>query len=515
LIKRALISVYDKTGIEKLAGYLNKKGVEIVSSGGTYETLKQADINVKKVSDITGSSEILSGRVKTLHPAIHAGILAKADQLDELSSHNLPLFDLVVVNLYPFEKVAAEGAGLDQALENIDIGGPTMLRAAAKNFPRVTVLCNPSDYDSLIDQMESNNGDTTPVFRHQMALRVFSRISCYDSKITQFLAGQTGSTENADTFIDSFSTSFMKKNVLRYGENPHQKAALYAEPGYRYTSLADARILAGKELSFNNLWDLEAALQMILDFDQPFAVVIKHTNPCGAAVGETLAEAYHKALASDPLSAFGSVIGLNRVVDIDTARLLHETHFVECIIAPDYEPEALALMRKKKARRLVSVGQLNPPPDDYLEMRRILGGALVQTRDIDEITGNDLKLVTKVTPTPEQIQDLLFGFKLVKHVKSNAVLICKDGATVGVGMGQTSRVDASLIAIRKAGDRAKGAVAASDAFFPMPDGLEVLAEAGVKAVIQPGGSKGDPDVIAAADKAGIAMVFTGMRHFKH
>jgi len=515
LIKRALISVYDKTGIEKLAGYLNNKGVEIVSSGGTYETLKQAGIAVKKVSDITGSPEILGGRVKTLHPAIHAGILAKADQLDELNSHKLPQFDLVVVNLYPFEKVVAEGASLEQALENIDIGGPTMLRAAAKNYPRVTVICNPADYDNLIDQMENNNGDTTLEFRQRTALRVFARISFYDSKITRFLASQASATESADTFADSFAAAFMKKTALRYGENPHQKAALYTEPGYQYTSLADARILAGKELSFNNLWDLEAALQMILDFDQPFAAVIKHTNPCGAAVGESLAEAYRKALSSDPLSAFGSIIGLNRVVDIDTARLLHETQFIECIIAPDYDPEALALMQKKKARRLVAVGPLKPPADEYLEMRRILGGALVQTRDIAEITANDLKLVTKAAPTPEQIKDLLFGFKLVKHVKSNAVLICKNSATVGIGMGQTSRVDASLIAVRKAGERANGAVAASDAFFPMPDGLEVLAEAGVQAVIQPGGSKGDPDVIVAADKAGIAMVFTGMRHFKH
>ncbi|MCP4580262.1 MAG: bifunctional phosphoribosylaminoimidazolecarboxamide formyltransferase/IMP cyclohydrolase [candidate division Zixibacteria bacterium] len=515
MIKRALISVYDKTDIEKLAGYLSNNGVEIISSGGTFDRIKQAGIDVKKVSDITGSAEILGGRVKTLHPAVHAGILARADQLDELNSHDLAPFDLVVVNLYPFETIVAEGADLERALENIDIGGPTMLRAAAKNFPRVTVVCNPSDYDELIEQMENNNGDTTSEFRHQMALRVFARISCYDNKITHFLAGQLGSTVSDNTFADSLSLAFTRKNSLRYGENPHQKAALYVEPGYPFTSLADARVLSGKALSFNNLWDLEAALQMVLDFDRPFAAVIKHTNPCGAAVGETLAEAYHKALESDPLSAFGSVIGLNRTVDIDTARLLHETHFVECIIAPDYDAEALALMKKKKARRLVAVGELNPPSDDYFEMRRILGGALVQNRDTAEITADDLKTATKIEPTLEQLENLLFGFKMVKHVKSNAVLICKNGATLGVGMGQTSRVDSSMIAVRKAGDRANDAVAASDAFFPMPDGLEVLADAGVKAVIQPGGSKGDPDVIAAADKAGIAMVFTGMRHFKH
>lgn len=513
MIKRALISVYDKTGIESLAGYLQEKGVEIISSGGTYKALTSCGIKAKKVSDLTGSAEILNGRVKTLHPVIHAGILARRDQLNELEDHDISPIDLVIVNLYPFEEVIAGESDLATALENIDIGGPAMLRAAAKNFPRVTVICDPVDYDSLIEQMENHDGGTSEDYRSLMAAKVFARTSSYDKTITDYLAGMTGDRE--ERFPNIISFNFIKKNPLRYGENPHQQAALYTDPNYRFTSLANARVLSGKELSFNNLWDLEAALQMILDFKRPFATVIKHTNPCGAAVGNTLAEAYHKALESDPLSAFGSVIGLNRVVDIETARLLHETHFVECIIAPDYEPAALELMKKKKARRLVAVGDLKPPSDKYHELRRILGGALMQTRDTADIKPADLKTVTRTKPTPAQIDDLLFGFKVVKHVKSNAVLICKNMATVGIGMGQTSRVDSSIIAVRKAGDRARGAVAASDAFFPMPDGLETLTEAGVKAVIQPGGSKGDSDVIAAADKAGIAMVFTAMRHFKH
>ncbi len=515
MIKRALISVYDKTGLENLAGYLNKQRIEIISSGGTYKAIDKAGIPVKKVSDITGSAEILSGRVKTLHPAIHAGILARSDQLDELASHNLKQFDLVVVNLYPFEKVIADGADLDEALENIDIGGPTMLRAAAKNFPRVTAVCDPNDYNSLVQNIENNSGDTTLQFRHSLALKVFSRTTAYDNAIAEYLAKQQNTESETEQFAETISFSLQRKKTLRYGENPHQDATLYIDSGYTGNSLADARILSGKELSFNNLWDLEAALQMTLDFDEPFAAVIKHTNPCGAAVADSLAEAYRKALESDPLSAFGSIIGLNRIVDIETARLLHETRFIECILAPDYEPEALQLLKKKKQRRLIAVSELKHSPKNNFDIRIISGGALLQTRDTIDIKSDDLKTVTKVKPTDEQINDLLFGFKMVKHVKSNAVLICKNGATVGIGSGQTSRVDSSIIAVRKAGDRAKDAVAASDAFFPMPDGLEVLAEAGVKAVIQPGGSKGDPDVIAAADKLGVAMVFAGYRHFRH
>jgi phosphoribosylaminoimidazolecarboxamide formyltransferase / IMP cyclohydrolase len=509
LIKRALLSVYDKTGLEKLAGYLKENKVEIVSSGGTYEFLKEMGIAAKKVSEITGAPEILGGRVKTLHPAIHAGILARTDQLEELSRLNLATFDLVVVNLYPFEEVVDSGAQLEEALENIDIGGPAMLRAAAKNFPRVTVVCSPPDYDGLIDEFKSNNGETTLEYRRKLAQKVFAKTSAYDNAIVTYLTGKES------LFSDSRVFSFEKLNRLRYGENPHQQAAIYIDSTYSFSSIAKAQILSGKELSFNNIWDLEAALQMALDFEKPFAAVIKHTNPCGAAIGATLAEAYAKALASDPLSAFGSIIALNRTVDMAAAKLIHETEFIECVLAPDYAPDALDLMKKKKTRRLLALGNLQSPADNDLEVRAITGGALIQTRDKQPLQARDLTIVTKTKPTQAQIEDLLFGFQVVKHVKSNAVLICKDCATVGIGPGQTSRVDSSLIAVRKAGERAKDAVAASDAFFPMPDGFEVLAQAGVKAVIQPGGSKGDPEVIAAADRLGVAMVFAGIRHFKH
>ncbi|MCD6162927.1 MAG: bifunctional phosphoribosylaminoimidazolecarboxamide formyltransferase/IMP cyclohydrolase [candidate division Zixibacteria bacterium] len=515
MIKRALISVYDKTGLDNLAGYLHQKNVEIVSSGGTYKEIQNERISVKKVSEVTGSPEILGGRVKTLHPTIHAGILARKDQLGELELRHLPVFDLVVVNLYPFEKVAADGADLDKALENIDIGGPAMLRAAAKNFKRVTVICDPDDYDRLIEEMESNNGKTTLEFRRKMALKVFTRTNTYDKAITAYLSKQSTPEVEAGMFAENISISLSRQNKLRYGENPHQQAALYIDNSYPFASIGKAQILSGKELSFNNIWDLEAALQMILDFKRPFAAVIKHTNPCGAAIGETLAEAYGKALESDPMSAFGSIIGLNQTVNMETAKLLHKTRFIECILAPDYEPEALELLKKKKQRRLIAVGELDSSIEERPDMRIITGGALLQSRDTAELKADDLKIVTKIKPSQTQIDDLLFGFKIIKHVKSNAVLICKNGATVGIGAGQTSRVDSSIIAVRKAGDRAKDAVAASDAFFPMPDGFEVLAEAGVKAVIQPGGSKGDPDVIAAADKLNAAMVFSGMRHFKH
>jgi len=509
LIKRALISVYDKTGLGKLAEYLDQNKVEIVSSGGTCGFLAEMGIAAKKVSEITGSDEILGGRVKTLHPAIHAGILARDDQLAELAGHGLAAFDLVVVNLYPFEKVAGGGASPDEVLENIDIGGPAMLRAAAKNFPRVIAICSPEDYDGLIDELKSNAGETTLEYRRRMARKVFARIGAYDNAIAAYLDIKDR------LFKENIVLRLEKMGRLRYGENPHQQAALYLDPTYQYTSLAKAQVLSGKELSFNNLWDLEAALQMALDFDRPFAAVIKHTNPCGAAIGGTLAEAYGKALACDPQSAFGSIISLNKTVDMDTARLIHETEFIECVLAPDYEPEALELMKKKKTRRLLAVGQLQPPSEDDLEYRMISGGALAQTRDRKIVQAGDLSIVTKAKPTQAQIEDMLFAFQVVKHVKSNAALICKDGAAVGIGPGQTSRVDASLIAVRKAGHRAKDAVAASDAFFPMPDGLEVLAEAGVRAVIQPGGSKADPEIIAAADRLGVAMVFTGIRHFRH
>jgi phosphoribosylaminoimidazolecarboxamide formyltransferase/IMP cyclohydrolase len=361
----------------------------------------------------------------------------------------------------------------------------------------------------LLDELGANSGATTLAFRRRMAVAAFGRTAGYDSAINSWFFKSSGE------FPGRLGLLYDIVEPLRYGENPHQKAALYARPNWQYSSISKGRLLSGKELSFNNIWDLEAGLQMIFDFNEPFAAVIKHTNPCGAAVGATLAEAYSKALDADPVSAFGSVIALNRPIDMETAKLLHETPFVECILAPRFEPDSLALLQKKKNRRLLEVGDLAIPPESEFEYRPITGGTLAQTPDRRDVHRDELNVVTKVAPGDSQIAELLFAFKIVKHIKSNAVVICKNRIAVGVGPGQTSRVESSIIAVRKAGERARGAVAGSDAFFPMPDGLEVLAEAGVTAVIQPGGSKGDPDVIAAADKHGVAMVFTGIRHFKH
>ncbi len=512
-IRRALLTVYDKTNIIELARKLREFDIEIISTGGTMKELRKGGLEVKSVSDITGFPEILDGRVKTLHPKIHGGILARRDKgehISQLSMHHILLYDLVVVNLYPFEKVISSGdVSEDIALENIDIGGPTMIRSAAKNFPHVTVITSPDHYGLLVEELAENNGATTPEFRKRMAKTAFERTAAYDTAISSWFQGEEGE------FPHTLNLSYNLKSTLRYGENPHQKASLYELPDYPHTSLAKGELLSGKELSFNNIWDLEAGLQMALDFDRPFAAVIKHTNPCGAAIGETLAEAYQKALASDPLSAFGSVIALNRRVDMETANLLHETPFIECILAPGFDDDSLELLRKKKNRRLLDVGDLKRAPENSFEFRPLRGGILAQSPDRHEIDKDNLQFVTEKRPSDDEIDELLFAFKIVKHIKSNAIVICKDMATVGVGAGQTSRVDSSMIAVRKAGERAKGAVAASDAFFPMPDGLEVLAEAGVTAIIQPGGSKKDPEVIDAANRMGIAMVLTGLRHFKH
>jgi phosphoribosylaminoimidazolecarboxamide formyltransferase/IMP cyclohydrolase len=512
-IKRALISVHDKDGLVELARGLREFNIEIISTGGTLKAITDAGIPAVAVSDITGFPEILDGRVKTLHPKIHGGILARRDMPDHISQiqkHGIGTIDLVVINLYPFERVTAEpDVPEEEAIENIDIGGPSMIRSAAKNFRDVTVVTSPSDYRALLDELRANKGATTMEFRRKMMVAAFARTAFYDAAINAWFG------KSAEGFADRLNLSCKLNSTLRYGENPHQKAALYERPNYPYSSLPKGRLLSGKELSFNNIWDLEAGLQMIFDYQEPFAAVIKHTNPCGAAVGTTLAEAYIKALNADPVSAFGSVIALNRPIDMETAKLLHETPFVECILAPRFESDSLVLLQKKKNRRLLEIGEITVPPESEIEIRPITGGLLTQSPDRYNIRRDELKVVTKIAPSDTQIDELLFAFKIVKHIKSNAIVICKDKTTVGVGPGQTSRVESSIIAVRKAGERARGAVAASDAFFPMPDGLEVLAEAGVTAVIQPGGSKGDPDVVAAADKHGVAMVFTGIRHFKH
>lgn len=517
-IKRALISVSDKTGIVELGKALDKLGVEIISTGGTQKALRDAGLHVVSVSTFTGSPEVMEGRVKTLHPKIHGGILFRrgnqtdAEQLEQLDSKPI---DLIVVNLYPFrETLKKTESDEHEIIENIDIGGPSLLRAGAKNFESVTVVVDPADYKELTDQMTGHAGKTTLEFRRRCAGKVFALTSEYDSAIAGFFA--SGKPPSDDLFPGNITLNCTLRSRLRYGENPHQHGSVYARDRQNVASLLDAQILSGKELSYNNYSDLEACLDMLLEFDEPFSCVLKHTNPCGAATAESIGEAYRQAYESDPLSAFGSVIGVNRPVDIACAKLLHETEFVECVLAPSYSPEALELLKKKKARRLLALPSITIRPQPGLfQFRPIRGGMLVQTEDRGALAETELKVVTKRAPTPQEIRSLLFAWKVVKHTKSNAIVIAKGSATVGIGMGQTSRVDSSFMAVKRAGERANGAVLASDAFFPMPDGVEVATNAGVTAIIQPGGSKGDDEAIAAADKAGAAMVFTGIRHFKH
>lgn len=514
-IKRAIISVSDKTGVVELARFLQEHGIEIISTGGTKQTLKDAGLKVVPVSSFTGAPEIMDGRVKTLHPKIAAGILYRrdhAEDLEQLTSLDYKPIDLVVVNLYPFQQTVASGKPEADIIENIDIGGPTLVRAAAKNFADVTILVEAAQYAGFMEEYRATGAISSE--RHRAyAARAFAVIAEYDVAISQYF-GQAGQTTDTDlpTAVD---LHLQQVSSLRYGENPHQQAALYRETTGSGLSLVDAEQLAGKELSYNNYVDLDACLGMITDFSEPFACVVKHTNPCGAACAPKLADAYAAALAADPMSAFGSIIGLNRVVDIETAHLLHDTQFVECIIAPDYAPEALELLAKKKQRRLLRLPAIGSAARQGQWLRAIHGGFLMQTADHRVVVETDLKVVSKMTPTAEQVKSLLFGFQLVKHVKSNAIAIVKGTALLGQGCGQTSRVDAVENAVKKAGTRARGAVLASDAFFPMPDGVEVAAAAGVTAIIQPGGSKNDEAAIAAADQAGIAMVVTGIRHFKH
>ncbi|HUV31267.1 MAG TPA: bifunctional phosphoribosylaminoimidazolecarboxamide formyltransferase/IMP cyclohydrolase [Acidobacteriota bacterium] len=517
-IKRALVSVSDKTGVVELAGELEKAGVEILSTGGTMKLLREAGIHVISVSTFTGCPEVMDGRVKTLHPKVHAGILCRRDNpedIRELAELDSKAIDLVVVNLYPFrETVARPDSTHEDVVENIDIGGPSMLRSAAKNYAGVTVVVDPSLYADLLSELATNDGATSLEFRRRCAARAFAVTSVYDTAIAGYFSGLSRSGKAA--FPRDMVLSYVRRSGLRYGENPHQAASLYADDGYPGPTLLRAEILGGRELSYNNYGDLDACLDMLLDFSEPFACVVKHANPCGAAVGSTPAEAYRLAYESDPLSAFGSIIGLNKAVDLETAELLHGTHFVECILAPGFAPEALKLLKKKRNRRLLELGQIAAGrPDGGKVLRYLRGGLLVQEEDTLETSESDLKVVTKRSPTADEVGSLLFAWKVVRHTKSNAIVLAKNRATVGIGMGQTSRVDSGFMAVKRAGDRAGGAVMASDAFFPMADGIEVATNAGVTAIIQPGGSKGDEEAIAAADHAGAAMVFTGVRHFKH
>lgn len=512
-IFRALLSVSDKTGLVEFARGLAAAGVELVSTGGTRKTLADAGLAVRDVSTVTGFPEMLDGRVKTLHPMVHGGILAVRDNPQHQTTvrdHHIGYIDLVVVNLYPFEQTAARpGSTHEEIVENIDIGGPSMVRSAAKNYHDVTVVTDPADYSAVLEEIRAN-GCTTPQTREKLAAKAFARTAAYDAAISAYFARKLG-----DPFPPTLNLSFRRRSSLRYGENPHQPAAFYVEPSVTHVCAATAEVLQGKELSYNNLLDLDSALNLVREFADPAAVVLKHNNPCGAAVAPTLAEAFQRAWDGDPDSAFGSILGFNRDVDESTAaRIVADKRFVECAIAPGYSPAALAILKAKENMRLLRTGPITPPtsPTDF---RRIDGGLLVQSRDLPADDFKDAKVVTKRPPTTAEMADLQFAWTVCKHVKSNAIVLAKGGMVVGVGAGQMSRVDAVQQATKKAGDRAKGAALASDAFFPFPDNVHEAAKAGVAAIVQPGGSKKDADSVAACDQHGIAMVFTGVRHFRH
>lgn len=522
-ITRALLSVSDKNGIVEFATSLHEYGVELLSTGGTYKVLKEAGIPVVEVSEHTGFPEMMDGRVKTLHPTIHGGLLARRDldhHVQAMADHSIAPIDLIVVNLYPFVETVASGADFDMCVENIDIGGPAMIRSAAKNHQYVSVVTDPQDYDDLLKDMATNEGAVSLTRRRKLAANAYARTAAYDSAIASWFARQT---DNQFPRRTSFFGDI--KQVLRYGENPHQSAALYADDTGR-VGVANATQLQGKELSYNNLNDTDAAFELVSEFIAPTVAIIKHANPCGVASGESLSEAYDLALRCDPVSAFGGIIAMNRTLDGKTASKIIEL-FTEVIIAPDIDEDARAVLAEKKNLRVLITGQMPDPAEQRQMVKTISGGLLVQDVDIGMFDPDpaDLQVVTEREPTDEEVRDMLFAFRVAKHVKSNAIVYAKDLATVGVGAGQMSRLDSTRIAARKAMDAAeklgmeesltKGSVVASDAFFPFADGLLAAAEAGATAIIQPGGSIRDKEIITAADERGLAMVLTGMRHFRH
>ncbi|MGG3956533.1 bifunctional phosphoribosylaminoimidazolecarboxamide formyltransferase/IMP cyclohydrolase [Bhargavaea massiliensis] len=509
--KRAIISVSNKKGIVTFAKQLAELGVEIISTGGTKRVLAEHGIPVTSISDVTNFPEILDGRVKTLHPNIHGGLLAVRDDethKQQLQEHGITPIDFVVVNLYPFqETIAKPSVTLMEAIEQIDIGGPTMLRAAAKNHAYVTAVVDPADYDVVIEQLKQY-GEVLFETRRALAAKVFRHTAAYDAMIAQYLTNVIG-----ETYPETMTMTFVKKQSLRYGENPHQTAAFYEKPFSSSFSIAAAKQLHGKELSYNNINDANAALQIVAEFTEPAAVAVKHMNPCGVGVGETIAEAFQKAYEADPTSIFGGIVALNREVDEQTAAKLNDI-FLEIVIAPSFTEQALAMLTKKKNIRLLTVDfQAERKREPFIVSVR--GGLLVQDEDIYTIDDANIQVVTERQPTEEEWANLTFAWRVVKHVKSNAIVLAKDGMTIGVGAGQMNRVGAAKIAIEQAGEKANGAVLASDAFFPMSDTVEVAAQAGVTAIIQPGGSIRDEDSIQKANEYGMAMVFTGVRHFKH
>ncbi|HEY8541793.1 MAG TPA: bifunctional phosphoribosylaminoimidazolecarboxamide formyltransferase/IMP cyclohydrolase [Pseudothermotoga sp.] len=505
---RALISVSNKEGLVEFAKKLSELNVEIVSTGGTARYLKENGLEVLEVQQITSFPEILNGRVKTLHPSIHGAILAKRDKkehLEELKKFSITPIDIVVVNLYPFKETVQKTNDLEQILENIDIGGPSMLRSAAKNYKDVLVVCDPSDYEWLIDKL--SKGETiTESEKMKLALKSFEHTAHYDAMISQFFRERL----NMEELPKTFTPTFEKLYDLRYGENPHQKAALYKNPFSKSSAIVNAQQLQGKELSFNNLCDADAAFELVKEFDMPCAVAIKHTNPCGVACNEDILMAFEKTYQADPISIFGGIVALNRTVDKTLATKLSEI-FLEVILAPDYTQDALIVLSKKKNLRVLKIDF--SVEDEPFDFKKISGGLLLQTRD--NLDYEELKVVTKRAPTSGEMRDLIFAWRVVKHAKSNAIVIAKDLCTLGIGTGQVNRLWPTEHCVRMAGEKAKGSVLASDAFFPFPDALEVAAKSGISAVIQPGGSIRDQQVIEIADQYNIAMIFTGTRHFKH
>jgi len=511
--KRAIISVSDKTGVVELAKELVKLDFEIVSTGGTFKTITQSGVEATYVSQITGFPEILEGRVKTLHPHVHGGILAKRtdEHLAQLEELGIVPIDLVVVNLYPFKQtIAKENVTLEEAIENIDIGGPTMVRAAAKNYSSVAIIVNPDNYQKVINEIKST-GEVSAELRLSLAKEAFAHTADYDTYIAEYLAKVIGPK---DIFLQNLNLRGEKIQDLRYGENPHQKAVFYRETGAKGAGVGTARQIHGKELSFNNIIDLNAALELVKEFHQPAAVIIKHTNPCGTALGENLAKAYERAFDADPVSAFGGIVGLNCEVDKDTAEKMAKT-FLEAIIAPAFSAEALAVLTKKANVRLLETGEINQVENVKYDVKKVNGGFLLQDMDKGQVKEQDLRVVSKRKPTPKELEEMMFSWKVVKHVKSNAIVVSKDKQTIGVGAGQMNRVGAANIAFAQAGEKCSNAVLASDAYFPFRDTIDEAAKAGITAIIQPGGSMRDEESIKAADEHGITMVFTGMRHFKH
>ncbi len=523
-LRRALLSVSDKTGLIELGKALAERGVELLSTGGTAKALRAAGLEVRDVADVTGFPEMMDGRVKTLHPMVHGGLLALRDNNDHVAAmetHGIGAIDLLVVNLYPFEETVAKGADYNTCIENIDIGGPAMIRAAAKNHAFVSVVVDVEDYEPLLAELDANAGQTTLAFRQKLAQAAYARTGAYDAAVSSWMAGAIG--------VDAprrRAVAGTLAQTLRYGENPHQSAAFYTD-GSNRPGVATATQLQGKELSYNNINDTDAAFELVSEFDPaqgPACAIIKHANPCGVARGATLKEAYGRAFDCDRTSAFGGIIALNQVLDAATAEEICEI-FTEVVIAPGAEAEAVSIFAKKKNLRLLTTDELADPREAAMTLRQVSGGYLVQDKDNGHIDMDDLKVVTKRAPTDQEMADMLFAWKVAKHVKSNAIVYVKDGATVGVGAGQMSRVDSCRIAARKSEDMAdvlglpapltQGSVVASDAFFPFADGLLTAAEAGATAVIHPGGSMRDDEVIAAADEAGLAVVLTGMRHFRH